>query len=53
MVDWGSNPSHYVGERQQGWIKENWREYGKESKDRFWTSRGHDMGVKTQVYRLK
>jgi len=29
--------------QEQEWIKEHWPDYRKEAKDKFWTSRGHDM----------
>lgn len=32
-----------MGAAEQTWMKENWPEYGKESRDTFWTSRGHSV----------
>jgi len=37
------------GEAEQSWMKENWPEYGKESRDTFWTSRGHSVGLGTDL----
>ncbi|KAG0042793.1 hypothetical protein BGZ83_012184 [Gryganskiella cystojenkinii] len=35
------------GEREQVWMKEHWPEFGKETKDRFWTERGFCVRVGT------
>ncbi|KAG0041508.1 hypothetical protein BGZ83_001704 [Gryganskiella cystojenkinii] len=35
--------SHRQGEPEEHWMKENWPEYGKESRDTFWTSRDHSV----------
>jgi len=39
-----------VGKAEQMWMKENWPEYGEESKDTFWTSRGHSLGVGSDLH---
>jgi len=39
-----------MGEAEQRWMKENWPEYGRKSKDTFWTSRGHSVTSGTTLH---
>lgn len=39
-----------MGQAEQTWMKENWPEYGRESRDNFWTSRGHYIGFTDQLH---
>ena len=39
-----------MGDAEQTWMRENWPEYGRESKDMFWTSRGHHVDIGTDLY---
>ncbi|KAG0053360.1 hypothetical protein BGZ83_001254 [Gryganskiella cystojenkinii] len=35
--------SHCQGPQEEQWMKENWPDYGKESRDGFWSERGHGV----------
>ncbi|KAG0377546.1 hypothetical protein BGX24_005904 [Mortierella sp. AD032] len=35
--------SHCMTDKEREWINSNWPEYGKESRDVFWTERGHSL----------
>ncbi|GJJ72150.1 hypothetical protein EMPS_04507 [Entomortierella parvispora] len=42
-----------TGPAEQTWMKENWPQYGVESRDTFWTSRGHSVLVGTDLQNEK
>ena len=42
-----------MGEAEQRWMKENWPEYGVESRDTFWASRGHSVPVGSDPFKEK
>ncbi|KAG0323864.1 hypothetical protein BG000_002441 [Podila horticola] len=37
--------NHSQGVKEREWMKENWPNYGKDSRDTFWTERGHTVNV--------
>ena len=36
-----------LGDQERDWVKKNWPDYRKESRDSFWTNRGHRMSKGT------
>ncbi|GJJ72659.1 hypothetical protein EMPS_05017 [Entomortierella parvispora] len=45
--------SLHMGEAEQTWMKENWPEYGKKSRDSFWKSRDHYVPIGTDLLKEK
>ncbi|GJJ68365.1 hypothetical protein EMPS_00711 [Entomortierella parvispora] len=42
-----------IGEAEQRWMKNNWPEFGKKSRDTFWTSRGFSVAIGTTLLHEK